>query len=115
MGVKDSYTTKQTRKRRQHSRKISRWCPTHLQTERGRILLHQFIWWQCKDDAFKLADNVQRIQIRRIERDMLELEELVRRCLGPWSGGDAGGRRGLEWGVGVIVVVAGVGSGGEEV
>jgi hypothetical protein len=34
---------------------------------------------------------VQRIQIRRIGRDMLEVKELVRRCLGPLSGGDAGG------------------------
>ena len=54
-------------------------------------LSHRFIWWQCKDDAFKLADNVQRIQIRRIERDMLETEELVRRCLGLLSGGVAWG------------------------
>lgn len=58
---------------------------------------------------------MQRIQIRRIERDMLEMEELVRRCLGLLSGGDAGGDKDGSGGVGVIVVVAGVGSGGEEV
>jgi hypothetical protein len=57
-------------------------------------LSRQFIWWQYKDDAFKLADNVQRIQTRRIKRDMLEVKELVRRCLEPLSGGDAGGDEG---------------------
>ena len=47
---------------------------------------------------------MQRIQIRRIERDVLEMEELVRRCLGLLSGGDAGGDE--DGSEGVIVVVA---------
>src|ERR1700722_4620044 len=54
-------------------------------------LPHRFIWWRRKDDVMRLADQVQRIQIRRIERDMFETEELVRRCLRLLSGGDNGG------------------------
>jgi hypothetical protein len=59
-------------------------------------LSHRFIWWQCKDDVTKLADQVQRIQIRRIERDVFETEELTRRCLRLLSGGgdDVGDRSG---------------------
>jgi hypothetical protein len=54
-------------------------------------LSHRFIWWQCKDDVTRLADLVQRIQIRRIERDVFETEELTRRCLKLLSGGGGGG------------------------
>jgi hypothetical protein len=39
----------------------------------------------------KLADQVQRIQIRRIERDVFETEELARRCLRILTGGGTGG------------------------
>lgn len=39
---------------------------------------------------WKLADQVQRIQIRRIERDVFETEELTRRCLRLLSGGGGG-------------------------
>ena len=48
---------------------------------------HRWIWWQNKNAVSNLALMVQRIQIRRIERDMFETEELVRRCLGLLSGG----------------------------
>jgi hypothetical protein len=59
-------------------------------------LFHRFAWWQCKGDALRIADNVQRIQIRKVERHMLEMEEL--------SGGVAEEEDGSGE-VGVIVVV----------
>jgi hypothetical protein len=61
---------------------------------------HRFIWWQCKDDVTKLADQVQHIQIRRIERDVFEAEELARRCLRLLSGGDNTGGGGDDDGSG---------------
>ncbi|ETN44875.1 uncharacterized protein HMPREF1541_09750 [Cyphellophora europaea CBS 101466] len=39
---------------------------------------HRFIWWQVKGDFQRLADQIQRIQIRRMERDLFETDELVR-------------------------------------
>jgi hypothetical protein len=41
-------------------------------------LAHRFIWWQNKSDVQRLAEEVQRIQIRRMERDLFETDELVR-------------------------------------
>jgi hypothetical protein len=41
-------------------------------------LVHRFIWWQNKSDVQRLAEEVQRIQIRRMERDLFETDELVR-------------------------------------
>ncbi len=54
---------------------------------------HRWIWWQNKNAVKNLASMVQRVQIRRIERDLFETEELVRRCLGKLSGdgGDGSG------------------------
>lgn len=42
---------------------------------------HRFIWWQSRSDVISLMDQVQRIQIRRIERDVFEADELVRRSI----------------------------------
>ncbi|KPI35552.1 uncharacterized protein AB675_10964 [Cyphellophora attinorum] len=39
---------------------------------------HRFIWWQTEDMVKSLAEQVQRVQIRRMERDLFETDELVR-------------------------------------
>ena len=56
-------------------------------------MTHRFIWWQCEDEVRKLADQVGRIQIRRMERDIFETDELVRTLM-RWEverrGGDGG-------------------------
>lgn len=73
---------------------------------------HRFIWWQSKSDVVSLMDQVQRVQIRRIERDVFETDELVKRIVrilaargegggesdgsGSGSGSDGGGGRGLR-------------------
>lgn len=72
-------------------------------------LAHRLIWWQSKGDVERLADQVQRIQIRRMERDLYETDELVKRLTrggggggghgwvsgsGSSSGSDGGGKRG---------------------
>jgi hypothetical protein len=41
-------------------------------------MTHRFIWWQTEDEVKSLADQVQRVQIRRMERDLFETDELVR-------------------------------------
>ena len=59
-------------------------------------LTHRFIWWQSKGNADSLAEQVQRVQIRRIERDVFECDELMKRLIRKMdSGGDGGG-----WGSG---------------
>lgn len=51
---------------------------------------HRFIWWQTKGDIKRLADQVQRIQIRRMERDIFETDELVRILIRGEGLGDMG-------------------------
>jgi hypothetical protein len=53
-------------------------------------LTHRFIWWQSKNDVQRLADQVQRVQIRRIERDVFECDELIKRVLRKVDGGRDG-------------------------
>lgn len=68
---------------------------------------HRFIWWQCEDEVNSLAEQVQRIQIRRMERDLFETDELVRRLIeGAGRGGSK--RRGRP------VPDGGSGSGSED-
>jgi len=55
-------------------------------------MTHRFIWWQSQSSVISMLDQVQRIQIRRIERDVFETDELVKRCLRK-LGGQRGGRR----------------------
>lgn len=53
--------------------------------------------WQSKSDVVDMLDQVQRVQIRRIERDAFETDELVKRCLNILDrrgGGGGGSRRG---------------------
>ncbi|KAK5044453.1 hypothetical protein LTR84_011267 [Exophiala bonariae] len=59
-------------------------------------LVHRFIWWQSKGSVENMLQQVQRIQIRRIERDAFETDELVKRCLKVLStrGGGRSGSRG---------------------
>lgn len=52
---------------------------------------HRFIWWQCKDEVGRLADQIQRIQIRRMESDLYETDELVKRLIRRGDDGDNGG------------------------
>ena len=57
---------------------------------------HRFIWWQSKGEVDSLAEQVQRVQIRRIERDVFECDELMKRLIRKMdSGGNGGG-----WGSG---------------
>jgi hypothetical protein len=49
---------------------------------------HRFIWWQSKDAVDRLANQVQRVQIRRMERDLYETDELVKRVCRREGGGD---------------------------
>ena len=80
-------------------------------------LAHRWIWWHSKSDVERLADQVQRVQMRRIERDLYETDELVKRLVrrggdvdgesvgsgsGSSSGSDGGGRRRSVAGVGVV-------------
>ncbi|OAP62807.1 hypothetical protein AYL99_02034 [Fonsecaea erecta] len=59
-------------------------------------LTHRFIWWQSISAVEDMMNQVQRIQIRRIERDVFETDELVRRCLNTLTGrrGRGGSARG---------------------
>ena len=50
-------------------------------------LSHRFIWWQTKGDVENLLEQVQRVQIRRIERDVFEIDDLVKRVLKKMDGG----------------------------
>ena len=54
---------------------------------------HRFIWWQSQRDLTSLMDQVQRIQLRRIERDAWEANELVKKVV-RWIGDDGEGRDG---------------------
>ena len=79
-------------------------------------LAHRWIWWQSKGDVERLADQVQRVQIRRMERDLYEADELVKRLVrrdggvdegsgspsGSSSGSDGRGARRSVAGVGVV-------------
>lgn len=80
-------------------------------------LAHRWIWWQSKGDVERLADQVQRVQIRRMKRDLYEADELVKGLVrrdggvnegsgslsGSSSGSDGrGGRRRAVAGVGVV-------------
>ena len=57
-------------------------------------LSHRIIWWQSKGNVDRLAQQVQRVQIRRIERDTYEMDELVKRILRKMDGGGDGGGSG---------------------
>jgi hypothetical protein len=48
---------------------------------------HRFIWWQSRSGVQRLFEEVQRVQIRRIERDVFECDELVKRVLRRMDGG----------------------------
>jgi hypothetical protein len=50
--------------------------------------------WQSQSAVTSLLDQVQRIQIRRIERDVFEADELVKRCLDLLQRGNGRGRSG---------------------
>lgn len=55
-------------------------------------LTHRFIWWQSRSAVDQMSERVQRVQIRRIERDTFETDELVKKCVKLLSRG--GGRGG---------------------
>ena len=44
-------------------------------------LAHRFIWWQSRTRVDQMLERVQRLQIRRIERDAFETDELVKMCV----------------------------------
>lgn len=44
-------------------------------------LRHRILWWWKQDDVKSIASRVQRLQIRRIERDIYESDELIKRGL----------------------------------
>lgn len=52
---------------------------------------HRVLWWWKQNDVKRFADQVQRLQIRRIEQELFETDELVKRSLwvlGGMSGED---------------------------
>jgi len=49
-------------------------------------LRHRILWWWKGDEVRALADRVQRLQMRRIERDVYECDELVKRGLAIMGG-----------------------------
>ena len=62
-------------------------------------LVHRYMWWQSRNTVDDMLQQVQRIQIRRIERDAFETDELVKLCLRKLDrqsgrGGRAGSRSG---------------------
>lgn len=71
--------------------------------------VHRFIWWQSKKDVLKLADTVQAVMLRRMEREVTCMRMMVRQLRdggdGPEdimnprfdiAGGGGGGLAGLE-------------------
>jgi len=44
-------------------------------------LRHRLLWWWNQDNVSAIASRVQRLQIRRIERDVYESDELIKRGL----------------------------------
>ena len=79
-------------------------------------LSHRWIWWQSKGDVDRLAQQVQRVQIRRMERDLFETDELVKRLIrrgggmdGESAGTGSGSSSGSDGGGGGRRNVAGVG------
>ncbi|KAK5093195.1 hypothetical protein LTR70_004837 [Exophiala xenobiotica] len=44
-------------------------------------LRHRILWWWNQDSVSAIASRVQRLQIRRIERDVYESDELIKRGL----------------------------------
>ena len=53
-------------------------------------LAHRFIWWQSRTAVENMLQQVQRMQIRRIERDAFETDELIKRCLKILNQGGSG-------------------------
>lgn len=47
--------------------------------------VHRFIWWQSKDDVAKLADMVQRVMLRRMEREVTNCRMMLKQIR---DGGD---------------------------
>ena len=78
---------RQSRRRMEHYKEaedaIARQGARYYQTGLG----HRWIWWQSKGSVQRLLDQVQRIQIRRIERDLFETDELVKRLVRMGGGG----------------------------
>ncbi|POS72811.1 hypothetical protein DHEL01_v208793 [Diaporthe helianthi] len=46
---------------------------------------HRFVWWQSKSEVLKLADEVQRVMLRRMEREVTYMRMVVRQLR---DGGD---------------------------
>jgi hypothetical protein len=46
---------------------------------------HRFIWWQTKSDVVKLADEVQRVMLRRMEREVTSVRMMLKQLR---DGGD---------------------------
>lgn len=69
-------------------------CEAGLSSDQQRYyntdLMHRFIWWQSRTAVENMLQQVQRIQIRRIERDAFETDELIKRCLKILSRGGSG-------------------------
>ena len=78
-------------------------------------LSHRWIWWHTKADVDNLMNQVQRLQIRRMERDLYETDELVKRLVrsggdedertsgsGSGNSSDGGSRRRSVAGVGMV-------------
>lgn len=74
-------------------------------------LKHRFLWWWRRDDVNGLSNRVWRLQIRRIQRDMLETDCLVKRGLAI-LGGMSGENPYLDCGEGKGPQGGGGGSGG---
>jgi hypothetical protein len=66
----------------------------HRETDKyyNTSLTHRFIWWQTRGDIVRLADAVQRLIIRRMERDIFETDELVRMLVRNSGIADVGAR-----------------------
>lgn len=48
-------------------------------------MIHRFIWWQSKNDVVKLADTVQRVMLRRMEREVTNSRMMLKQIR---DGGD---------------------------
>ena len=70
-------------------------------------LAHRWIWWQSKGDVERRSDQVQRVQIRRMERDLYEADELVKRFVRRDGGVEDGSAVRVEAVVVVMDVVGG--------
>lgn len=83
------------RRRESHLKNRMGYCEAGISVDRKTYyntdFRHRLLWWWKQDDVQRLSSQVERLQVRRIEWDIFETDELVKRglwILGGMSGED---------------------------